>query len=155
MDFDPRTPPPPVPLYKQQGWTIVYPDGSSEDHPVVGRVGGYAVYFGDNRDTATYVPPDEEQTNIWGELRASLRALEGCKPDEHILVCPDCQLMVNGMLGWAQKWRRQRWATTKGPVQHRDLWELLLQLTESLGKRVKWLTPLHTLRYLGTPGRTT
>ena len=54
--------------YKQQGWTIVYPDGSSENHPVVGRVGGYGVFFGDDRDTATYIPLSEEQTNIRGEL---------------------------------------------------------------------------------------
>ena len=34
--------------------------------------------------------------------------------------------------------------TAKGPVQHRDLWEQLLSLTELLGKHVKWLhTPSH------------
>ena len=97
-------------VYKQQGWTIVYPEGSLEDHPVVGRVGGYGVYFVDNRDTATYIPLDEEQTNIRGELRASLQALEGTKPDAHMLVSLNCLLIVNGRLGWAQKWRRHGWA---------------------------------------------
>ena len=54
-----------------------YPDGSSEQHPVAGRMGGYRVHFGDSRDTATFIPLDEEQTNIQGELRALHRALEG------------------------------------------------------------------------------
>ena len=45
--------------------------------PVVGRVGGFAVFFGDERDNTAFVPLDEEQTNIQAELRASLRALEG------------------------------------------------------------------------------
>ena len=80
---------------------------------------GYGVCFGDSRDMATYVPLDEEQTNIRGELRASLCALEGHKQGEHTLVCPDCLLIVNGMLGRAQKWRRHSWTTAKGLVQHR------------------------------------
>ena len=59
------------------------------------------MFFGDARDTATHIPLNEEQTNIRGELRASLRALEGSRPGEHMLVCPDCLQIVNGMLGWA------------------------------------------------------
>ena len=66
-----------------------------------------------------------------------------------MLVCPDCLLIVNGMLEWAQKWRCHGWMTAKGPVQHRDLWEQLLSLTESLGKHVKWL---HTPSHIEIPG---
>ena len=109
------------------------------------------MYFGDSRDTATYIPPDAEQTNIRRELRASLRALDCHRPGEHMLVCPDCQLIVNGMLGWVPKWRRHGWANAKGPVQHRGMWELLLCLTGESGKHVKWL---HIPSHIETPGNT-
>jgi hypothetical protein len=34
----------------RQGWCIMYPDGLSELHPVVERVGGCRIYFGDSSD---------------------------------------------------------------------------------------------------------
>ena len=136
-----------VSVYREQGWSIVYPDGSSEQHPEVGRVGGYGVYFGDERDTAEFIPTGEAQTNIRGELRASLCALEKHRPGEHMLICPDCALVVKGMLGWAQKWRRHNWCNAQGPIQHRDMWEQLLRATEALGEEI---TPSH----IDIPGNT-
>ena len=138
-------------VYKQQGWTVVYPNGSSEQHPVAARVGGYGVHFGDSRDTATFIPLDKEQTNIRGELRASHRALEGRRAGEHMLICPYCELIAKGMLGWAQKWRRHGWTNAKGPIQHKDLWDTLLTLTEAAGPLVKWL---HTPSHIDIPGNT-
>ena len=52
--------------YQKEGWDIILPDGSSEVHPTVGRVGGYGVFFGDARDVAEPLPPGEEQTNNRG-----------------------------------------------------------------------------------------
>ena len=37
-----------IQTYREQGWDIIYPDGSSEKHPEVGWVGGYGVFFGDH-----------------------------------------------------------------------------------------------------------
>ena len=131
-------------MYQAQGWNIVYPDGSSELHLEVGRVSGSGVFFGDERDTAAYIPLDDEQTNIRGELRASLRALEGRRPRERSLICPDCLLIVKGVLGWAQRWRRHNWTNAKGPVQHKDPWERILCISKQLGDQVKWLhAPSH------------
>ena len=65
-----------VDKYRQAGWEIIYTDGSSEDHPMVARVGGYGVYFGDSRDTAIHIPREERQTNNRGELRAALHAVQ-------------------------------------------------------------------------------
>ena len=93
-----------IKVYQEQGWNIIYPDGSSELHPEAGRVGGYGVFFGDERDTAAYVPLGEEQTNIRAELKAALQALEGHRPGERSLICPiACSLLM--VLGWEQKWR--------------------------------------------------
>ena len=65
-----------VDKYRQAGWEIIYTDGSSEDHPTVGRVGGYGVSFGDARDTAKHIPLEERQTNNRGKLRAALHAVQ-------------------------------------------------------------------------------
>ena len=53
------------------------------------------------------------------------------------------------MLGWAQQRRRHNWTDAKGPVQHRDLWEQILNTTERLGEQVIWL---HTPSHIDIPG---
>ena len=108
--------------YEQENWEIIYLDGSSELHPVAGRVGGYGVFFGDSRDVAEPLPTDEEQTNNRGELRAIVVALQGHRPGSKSLICPDSTYVVDGVLGRAQKWRRHGWQTTSGPARHVDLW---------------------------------
>ena len=45
-------------------------DGSSDEHPVVGRVGGYGVYFGDASDTALHIPPQNAKP-IEGRISCS------------------------------------------------------------------------------------
>ena len=46
--------------YVQEGWEVIFLDGSSETHPEAGMVGGYGVFFGDHRDTALYMPAHEK-----------------------------------------------------------------------------------------------
>ena len=64
-------------------------------------MGGYSVLFGDERDTAEFIPLDEDQPNIRGELRASLCALHKHRLGGRTLICPDCQLIVHEVMGWA------------------------------------------------------
>ena len=66
-------------------------------------MGGYGVFFGDDRDAGDFMPVDEYRTNNHGELRVAL-----CSPQAHhkgprSLFCPDFLLVVNGVLGWAQR----------------------------------------------------
>ena len=89
--------------YNQAGWEIIYTDGSSEDHPTVGWVGGYGVYFGDARDTTRHIPREERQTNNRGERRAALHAVQ--HRSKRTLICSDSLLVVQGIMGKAQKWR--------------------------------------------------
>ena len=83
-----------VDKYMQAGREIIYTDGSSEDHPTVERVGGYRVYFGDTRDTATHIPCEEWQTNNRGKLRAALHAVQYRNKSKHTLICSDSLLVV-------------------------------------------------------------
>ena len=91
-------------------------------------MGGFGVLLGDDRNTAAYILLDEEQTDIRGELYASLRVLHASlrAPEDHrlgerSLMCPDCLLIAKGVLGWAQRWWCHNWSNIKGPIQHRAL----------------------------------
>ena len=107
------------------------------------------MYFGDHRDAAEFLPVDEPQTNIRGELRAALRALQGHIPGTRSLICPDCQLVVDGVLGLAQRWRRHKWRNTTGEVAHADLWAQILELTDRYGTEIKWM---HIPSHIGIRG---
>ena len=133
-----------IQTYREQGWDIIYPEGSSEKHPEVGWVGGYGVFFGDHRDTAEYIPLGEEQTNNRGELQAVLRSLQGHREGHQSLIYPDSLPVVNGVLGWAQRWRRHRWQNKSRAMAHVDLWTHILHPVDKLGEAIKWLyTPSH------------
>ena len=107
------------------------------------------MYFGDHRDVAEFLPVDEPQTNIRGELRAALSALQGHVPGTRSLICPDCQLVVDGVLGLAQRWRRHKWRNTTGEVAHADLWAQILELTDRYGAEIKWM---HIPSHIGIRG---
>ena len=135
--------------YAQEGWEIIYPVGSLELHPTAERVGGYGVFFGDARDVAEPLPPDEEQTNNSGELRAAVAALRGHKWGSMSLVCPDSTYVVDGVLGRAQKWRHHKWQTSSGLAHHVDLWTQVLDILEEIGLEVQWQ---HVLLHVGIRG---
>ena len=117
--------------YRQARWEIIYTDGSSADHPTVGRLGGFGVYFGNSHDTAQYIPAGEKQTNNRDELRAALHAVQHENTSKQTLACLDLLLVVQGVTGKAQKWWHHDWQGFAGPVGHVDLWTQLLQEAES------------------------
>ena len=75
--------------------------------------------------------------------------LPGNIPGTKSLICPDCQLVVDGVLGLAQRWRRHNWRNTSGDVAHADLWAQILELTEHHGTEVKWM---HVPSHIGIRG---
>ena len=99
---------------------------------------GYGVYFGDARDIATHVPHEERQTNKRGELRAALHAVQHRNKSKQTLICSDSLLVVQGITGKAQKWRRHDWQGSAGPSGNVDLWTQLLHETESQGTAIQW-----------------
>ena len=86
----------------------------------------------------------------WSDLlRAALRSLQGHRAGQRSLICPDSLLVVNGVLGWAQRWRRHKWHNSAGKVKHVDLWIQILELVERWGEEVKWL---HIPSHIGIKG---
>ena len=65
------------------------------------------------------------------------------------LICPDSLLVVNGVLGWAQRWRRHGWQNMSGAVAHVDVWTQILHLVEQLGDAIKWQ---HVRSHIGIKG---
>ena len=96
-------------------------------------MGGYGVFFRDHRDTIEGIPGNEDQTNNQGELRATLYSLQERKNGHRSLICPDLLLVVNGVLSWAQRWRRHKWYNIAGAVKHVDPWTQILDIIEQLG----------------------
>ena len=82
--------------YRDQGWDILYPDGSTEKHPEVGWVGRYGVFFGDRQDVAAFIPLGGGQKNNQGELRAALCSLQGHQMGRRTMIYVDFLLVVNG-----------------------------------------------------------
>ena len=118
-------------------------------------MGGYGVFFGDQRDVAEFIPLGEDQTNNRGELRAALCSLQGHRTGRRTLICPDSLRVVNGVLGWAQRWRQHKWQNASGAVKHVDLWMQILDLVDQLGDTVKWLHVPSHIGIKGNGGRTT
>ena len=107
------------------------------------------VFFGDHRDTAGYISLGEEQTNNRGELRVALRSLQGHREGYQSQICPDSLVVVNGVLGWAQRWRRHGWQNKSGAVAHVDLWTQILHVVEKPAEAMKWL---HVPSHIGIRG---
>ena len=97
--------------------------------------GGSGVFLGNQRDIAEYIPVGDEQTNNRGGLQAALCSLQGHQVGHRSLICPDSLLVVNGVLGWAQRWRQHKWCNTPGA------WISF----SGLGRRLSGSTPRHIL----------
>lgn len=67
------------------------------------------------------------QTNQRAELTAILRALQTVPPTHGVLIWSDSMYAIKCVTEWFVKWESNGWKTHKGPVQNRDLVEMVLQ----------------------------
>lgn len=84
------------------------------------------------------------QTNQRAELTAILRALQTVPPTQGVLIWSDSMYAIKCVTEWFVKWESNGWKTHKGPVQNRDLVEMVLQemrKRDSLRARtvIKWI----------------
>lgn len=120
---------------------IIYTDGACLGNP---GPGGWAAtvhrFQGDTEVKKLHLTGGErDTTNIRMEMQAAIAALKVLRPDEiaPILICSDCKLIVDGMTEWLPKWMANGWRKPdRKPVRNRDLWEMLVKLTE--GRNVTW-----------------
>lgn len=127
------------------GLVEVYTDGSTLANGQEGAVAGVGVFFGDgdSRNISERLP-GEVQTNQRAELTAILRALQTIPSTQGVLIWSDSMYAIKCVTEWFVKWETNGWKTHKGPVQNRDLVEMVLKeirKREALGTKtvIKWV----------------
>lgn len=81
-----------------------------------------------------------DTTNNRMEMTAAIEALRLLKRPCRVSVTTDSQYLVKGMTEWIAGWQRKGWRNSKKePVLNRDLWEMLLTLTEPHAVQWKWV----------------
>lgn len=88
--------------------------------------------------------PGEVQTNQRAELTAILRALQTVPSMQGVLIWSDSVYAIKCVTEWYVKWETNGWKTHKGPVQNRDLVEMVLKeirKRRGLGTKtiIKWV----------------
>jgi ribonuclease HI len=124
---------------------IIYTDGGSLGNPGPGGYGIVKIYGG-NAESGNSI---EEMnggfrltTNNRMELMGVIVALRSLKQRDHkITLYTDSSYVVNGITkGWAKTWRKNNWIKPdKKPALNPDLWDELLNLTESLDIEFIWV----------------
>lgn len=115
---------------------IVYTDGACSGNP---GPGGWGAVIRRGELEEEISGGEQLTTNQRMELRAAVEALNKIPAGEKVKLHSDSAYLVNCFnQGWIEKWQYNGWVTSKGePVQNRELWEQLLQLSEKL--EVEWV----------------
>jgi ribonuclease HI len=107
-----------------------YTDGASDGSR---GPGGYGVVIRWEGKTKEISGGEQDTTNLRMELTAACVALETIEEGYTVSVYSDASYLINCMRrGWYNKWRENGWFNyRKDPVANRDLWERLLEATQS------------------------
>ena len=81
---------------------------------------------------------EKDTTNNRMELTAAIMALSALKWPCQVVLYSDSAYLINAFSqGWITRWQMNGWRTVKKePVENRDLWQQLLDLTET--HEVSW-----------------
>ncbi|KKU67945.1 MAG: Ribonuclease H [Parcubacteria group bacterium GW2011_GWA2_47_16] len=115
----------------------IFTDGSSRGNPGPGGFGAIVVADGKVTELGGR---EEHTTNNRMEMMAAISALtylSKVKSQMSVVIYCDSSYVINGITKWVFGWRKNNWITsTKSPVENRDLWEALVEVTQ--GKKVEW-----------------
>jgi ribonuclease HI len=106
----------------------VYTDGACSGNPGPGGWAALLVYGGHEREIQGGA---EHTTNNRMELTAAIEALRALKEPCKVVLHTDSAYLQRAFTEhWLDRWKHNGWRTaSKKPVENRDLWEELLQLT--------------------------
>ncbi len=114
----------------------IYTDGACRGNP---GPGGWAaiLQYGEHEKVLTGAEP--RTTNQRMELRAAIEALRALKVPCQVALHSDSAYLVNAFRQrWVESWQRNGWLTSREtPVENRDLWEELIELTRR--HQVEWV----------------
>ena len=127
-----------MPITEAVSPIVIYADGACEPNP---GPGGYGAVIQEQGERREVLGGCRRTTNNRMELLAVISGLEGLNgASRPVVVYSDSTYVVNGITkGWAKGWRRRGWRRQKGPVRNSDLWQRLLDLTETRDVTLRWV----------------
>lgn len=114
----------------------MYTDGACSGNP---GPGGWGVVLMFNGTLKELHGGERQTTNNRMEMTAAIRGLESLREPCHVRLHSDSAYLINCFKNrWYDNWRRNGWRNAaKQPVENRDLWERLLEL--STEHRIEWI----------------
>ena len=106
----------------------IYTDGACSGNPGPGGWGAVLMFMGFRREISGF---DPSTTNNRMELTAAIEALSALKEPCEVQLYSDSSYLVNAFQQrWLANWQRRGWVKSdKKPVENKDLWLKLLDLT--------------------------
>lgn len=117
---------------------IIYTDGACSGNP---GAGGYACILICGKKEKEISGGEALTTNNRMELTAVIKGLEALKRSCDVKIYSDSKYVVDAInKGWAVSWRARGWKKgDKSPALNPDLWERLLNLTETHNTEFIWV----------------
>jgi ribonuclease HI len=114
----------------------IYTDGACSGNPGPGGWGAILAYRGREKEISGY---EAQTTNNRMELTAAAEALKLLKEPCRVKLYSDSAYLVNGFSqNWIAGWQRNNWKNSKKePVQNKDLWQTLIDLSEK--HEITWI----------------
>ncbi|NMA95431.1 MAG: ribonuclease HI [Clostridiales bacterium] len=114
----------------------VYTDGACSGNPGPGGWAAILIYKDVEKEIYGF---EKDTTNNRMEMLAPIKALEILKMPCKVSIHTDSAYVFNAFTqGWIDNWQRNNWQTTsKKPVQNKDLWLRLIELTKQ--HKVEWI----------------
>ena len=129
---------------EDQGYILVFTDGSSERFEGLGYVGGYGVFSNLPVSLSAPVPIHMKQTINTAEFPAAMQALRLHANEPKVAICTDSEYVLKGAQGAARRWQARGWVGSAGPVSNIPLWKELLQHLDSTFQDMLWVkVPSH------------
>lgn len=115
----------------------VFTDGSAIGNPGPGGWGVVAIHGGERWEMSGAHP---WTTVSEMELVAALQALRSLPDRARIELHSDSEYLIYGMRAFVFRWQRHGWRNRRGTqLQHRELWEELIELNARRSIRWKWI----------------
>jgi ribonuclease HI len=119
----------------------IFTDGACSGNPGPGGYGAILKFGNKIKEISGH---QVKSTNNRMELTAVIEALKQLKRPCNVRVFSDSSYVVKGMTEWVPAWINRKWMNSqKKPVLNRDLWELLLHLSEPHNIEWIWLKGHH------------
>ena len=116
----------------------LYTDGACSGNPGPGGWGAILMFGEHERELSG---GDDHTTNNRMELMGAIEGLQALKEPCSVALYTDSKYVADGLQkGWAKGWRAKGWKKADGkPALNTDLWERLLNLSETHALEIHWV----------------